>query len=379
MAKHNKKKTKKKKSDKDDKKKLKHNKHGKPVKKKPLTDKDKAKKIVMSQFDLEEQFITAVQGGDWSYAGKLMRRGVDVTVRDNIAVKYAAEQGRTDVVEALLDKGADLHASDDLPLRDAAQNGHLKTVKLLIDRGADIAAEDNEALRNAAEKGHTDVARVLLEYGADIHADDDYALRWAAENGHADTVQLLLEYGADMDADDGYAREWADRYGHEDVVEILDKWAQTPKDQRVDRVREKWAREFAKTFGEDFKLADLDAKTDARGSTGYHLAARAGLIGRVAEQARKEGAKALSFEALTRKDKAGETPLSLAGRQGNLDKVFVPELWKGRRAEMDKLWAEVDLDDRGQVDIEAVRNRLTIMDVHRRIDPGRKLKPGGPK
>ena len=56
-----------------------------------------------------------------------------------------------------------------------------------------IHAQDDYALRWASENGHTEVVKILIEAGANIHADDDCALRWASENGHTEVVNLLIK------------------------------------------------------------------------------------------------------------------------------------------------------------------------------------------
>ena len=76
-------------------------------------------------------------------------------------------------------------------------------VKRLLDSGADVKAwSDNgyTALHYAAEAGRTSVVEALLAKGADIDAVGkiaaDTPLYFAAINGHTDTVQLLLDKGA---------------------------------------------------------------------------------------------------------------------------------------------------------------------------------------
>ncbi len=50
------------------------------------------------------------------------------------------------------------------------------------------------ALRWAAHDGRVEIVKLLLEADANAHAEDDEALRWASENGHTEVVNLLKKY-----------------------------------------------------------------------------------------------------------------------------------------------------------------------------------------
>ena len=92
---------------------------------------------------------------------------------------------------ALLKAGADVHANEDEALRYAAENGYTEIVKILLKAGADVHADDDEALCLAIGGGHTEIVKILLEADTDVHADNDYALRLAAEYGHTEIVKIL--------------------------------------------------------------------------------------------------------------------------------------------------------------------------------------------
>ena len=116
--------------------------------------------------------------------------------RSNPLFVDESDAGNMDHIKFLLKKGADVHLWYDAALRFAAENGHKDVVKLLLKNGANIHAQKNDAWRLAASNGHKDVVVLLLNNGADIRADNDYALRVAAKNGHRAVVELLLENGA---------------------------------------------------------------------------------------------------------------------------------------------------------------------------------------
>ena len=75
----------------------------------------------------------------------------------------------------------------------------IEVIERLINEGADVTAKNNEAVRWASDNGHTDVVTLLIEHGADVTADNNFAIRWASKNGHTATVKLLLEHGAELD------------------------------------------------------------------------------------------------------------------------------------------------------------------------------------
>lgn len=126
-----------------------------------------------------------------------------------------------DTFQLLIDNGADIHEGDNVALRYASNEGHIEVVKLLVKHGADIHARDNSSLRYAARYGHLEVVKHLIENGADIHAGEDYALRWAADSGYFEVVKYLVENGADIHAREDSAYSWSLSNGHTEVAEYL--------------------------------------------------------------------------------------------------------------------------------------------------------------
>ena len=70
----------------------------------------------------------------------------------------------------------------------------LAGIKKALKIGADVHFGNDLALRYASENGHLNVVELLFKYGADVHANNDDALWWASQNSHLDVVKLLKKY-----------------------------------------------------------------------------------------------------------------------------------------------------------------------------------------
>jgi ankyrin repeat protein len=173
----------------------------------------------------------------------------------------AAENGRVDVVQALLAAGASPDApppieeessnpfrvhTREVPLILAAKNGHDDVVKLLIKAGADVSATDHQGMNaynwarkyghrstadrlrralkvsetsldghdliDAAKEGFVAKIKEIVSSGVDVDFRDQVssnsdlqttpgrtALMWAAVLGHVEAVRTLLDLGASPD------------------------------------------------------------------------------------------------------------------------------------------------------------------------------------
>lgn len=90
-----------------------------------------------------EQFLGAVDAGDYGTVLSQLRQGMDPNTRD--------QAGQTALIRA-------------------AENGQVKVMTLLLARGARINARDrygNTALHNATDMGQVQAVRLLLRKGAD--------------------------------------------------------------------------------------------------------------------------------------------------------------------------------------------------------------------
>jgi ankyrin repeat protein len=103
------------------------------------------------------QFMLAV-------AGLVLAVGC-ATVEDEL--RFAAKEGRTETVKALLAGGADIDAKNkdgDTALMIATLLGHTETVKALLAEGADV---NSWILRTAESKDYTEIVQLLKKAGAE--------------------------------------------------------------------------------------------------------------------------------------------------------------------------------------------------------------------
>jgi len=70
-------------------------------------------------------------------------------------------------------------------------------VKYLISKKVNIHVRQDKALRFAAARGSAEIVKILLEAGADPSAEYDQAIGYAVSNNNLEMLQILLDYGAD--------------------------------------------------------------------------------------------------------------------------------------------------------------------------------------
>lgn len=171
--------------------------------------------------------------GHSEIAERLLRdERVNPAANGNHAIRVAAAKGHAAIVEHLMrDVRVDPAAKDHEAVRKAAECNHVVVVeRLLRDERVDPAANNNEAIRVAAKLGHTEVVeRLLQDARVDPAADNNGAIRWAAEDGHAETVERLLrDARVNPAANSNEAIRAAAKKGHATVIERL------LQDERVD-------------------------------------------------------------------------------------------------------------------------------------------------
>ena len=171
--------------------------------------------------NINNQFIESSKYDYLDIVALLIKNGADIRAQNNLAVIYAAENGRLSIVELLIKLGADIRAQDNNAIIYAAENGHLSVVKLLIDSGADIHAQNNQALIFASRRGRFSVVKLLIDSGANIHAQNNQAIIDASRRDHLYVVELLIDSGADIHAQNNLALKCAERNKSSNMIELL--------------------------------------------------------------------------------------------------------------------------------------------------------------
>lgn len=132
----------------------------------------------------------------------------------------AAEQGRTDLIEALVQQGLDPNARDSdgkTPLHLATAAGHVAAMQALVAQGANATARDNDIvtpLHIAAEKGNLPVLDYLMTLHEVRISINQYAayqtgftpVMAAAAHNHTEIIERLVAHGADLNKTDNQNR-----------------------------------------------------------------------------------------------------------------------------------------------------------------------------
>ncbi|AKI80319.1 ankyrin repeat-containing protein [Acanthamoeba polyphaga mimivirus] len=188
------------------------------------------KKDIFKEVDITEHYIDNCRIGRLSMVKYLVNRGVNITIKNNIASRLcvengfykifeyldtfgtnsetdyesytylAAKYGRVKIIQYLI-KNIDLciHDYDDLIMRIAAQYGRLNLVKFSIKNGADITTYNNYALRLSSMGGHIKVVKYLIRKGADISVIDNTILRNISSKGHSKIISYYNSLGISED------------------------------------------------------------------------------------------------------------------------------------------------------------------------------------
>ena len=154
----------------------------------------------------------AAMRSDMEAVHDLLRGGADANASQGdgmSALHWAAQNGDSNIAEALIYAGANLEATTRLggytPLHLAARAGRGQVARALIESGADVDAPTTTGevtpLHFAAGSGDVEAVRVLLEHGAIVNAREaqwgQTPLMFAAAKNRNATVRELLLAGAD--------------------------------------------------------------------------------------------------------------------------------------------------------------------------------------
>ena len=151
-----------------------------------------------------------------------------------MAVGNAAEKGHLEVVERLLKRWPEFHGHAVVV---AAKNDHIDIFEKLLEGDAQMSELDcGLAVRYAAEYGRLEVIEKLLQYGI---CDNSHGLAVcsALRNGHIGVVDSLLRERPINDDYRGLAVKYAAEKGHMDIIErLLEGGARIPQHYRDEAV-----------------------------------------------------------------------------------------------------------------------------------------------
>jgi len=161
----------------------------------------------------ETPLMIAAGAGSVDAVQLLARHGAELNAREprrgQTALAWAAAEGHSAVVKALVDLGADLEVTSNsgfTPLAFAVGKGDVDSVRLLLASGLDpnlVLPSGNSLLRMAMTAKQTATTLALIEGGADIRTVDRAGLsplHVAAQAGDVSVVKALLARGASVNA-----------------------------------------------------------------------------------------------------------------------------------------------------------------------------------
>jgi ankyrin repeat protein len=182
----------------------------------------------------------------------------DPSTSNNHAIRYACENGHTEIVRMLLqDPRVDPSDSDNKAICIASANGHTEIVRqLLQDPRVDPTAWHNEAFQSACGNGHTEVVRILLQWSSGTKRVDpsnysNQALRKASMEGYTEIVRLLInDPRVDASSNSNFAFYTAIRNSQTDLVRLLLDWTSADGGRRVDpTIDDNWPIRYASIIG----------------------------------------------------------------------------------------------------------------------------------
>ncbi len=198
--------------------------------------------LAYSDQRLNESFLKAIYGRDFSLMDKLIAEGVDVNapIRNDLTpLAEAAFAGDLEVVDYLLRKGAKVEGTQKLPnspIYFAIIKGNTSVVGRFLDLGVSPnytwpAGEGigGTLLTAAVDAGHLEIVKLLVQRGADVNfrGSGNYgALYRSIFSDYFEIYKFLLSKGACLNEHDKKTLsgvEWGKNEKDKKYIQLLDK------------------------------------------------------------------------------------------------------------------------------------------------------------
>lgn len=189
---------------------------------------------------LEEQALTAIQGGNGALLRALLDAGLDPEAElsgGTSPLSLAAMANNVEAVDILVEAGADIDAIDsagETALMRAARFSDAPVIEAILDAGADPYIHPEvfpgyAAHHIAGQQGNVAALTVFVERGINLDfrsVSMSTALIMAVYGNHPEAVEYLLSSGAPMDINarddvDTTALGWARYKQADDIVAML--------------------------------------------------------------------------------------------------------------------------------------------------------------
>lgn len=119
---------------------------------------------------------------------------------DEIALGWAARQGRSDLVEYLLKKGIDPNTIKTNSISYALSSGDLDTIKLLVEAGAELNNQSGFQFGKDIIKSSetTEILEYLISKGLNVQKYENELINWSMQKEESDWIEMLVDAGIDM-------------------------------------------------------------------------------------------------------------------------------------------------------------------------------------
>ncbi len=276
-------------------------------------------------------------------------------------ISYAAGEGHYDVTEYLVNCiSGNRSCTPTYMLMAAARNGHKDVLEMMLNKGVGQFEQTGPwLLQEIASTKHYDVAEMLLEKGA----KSAKALEAAVGSENLPMLTLLLDY--EVQDDDDKALHRAKETKQDDMVHLLHRHKRESRRLELMSDMLENRKDVMGMFLESCAIEAINQKRDSDGNSGILLLAREGLFFTLCHK-NPETAKQITVDDLFCRNLYFQSPISVMTERGQLNRLFMLDMWLDRRNDIMQLWDRLSNDDKKQVDFDTVMSRITKHEMRQR-------------